>query len=456
VSGCLCADHSQGRGGSTAKQIPPQPGTIPALGLRAGTMAVLLYRRPALERGNIVLFSSWLRYAKRSALTAGRRTQAPPLQQAGFRPRLEALEDRWLPSTLTVTSLQDSGSGTLRAEIAAANSGDTIVFSSTLSSATTTKQTHGKPKPPPTTSPTITLTSGELLLSKNLTIQGPTFGQLTISGNYGSTYNGPSSRVFEVIQNATVTLSGLTISKGDGVAAISPSSWDGYGGAILNHGRLTLSGCTVSSSYAIFGAAGGPSEGGGIFSDGTLTLTSCTVSGNEASDGGGIYNAGTATVVESAISNNSAWPPSNSGYNPLTLGGGIFNHGTMTLSGCTISGNFANYRGGGIFNDGNGTLTLSGCTVSGNSASYDGGYGGAIFNDGTLTVSGCTVSANSMDGIYNDAAGTLTIENSSKITGNQPPSGYAGGEIDVENQGLLYLDSTNTIVVLEGNAPVLI
>src|SRR5262249_39111792 len=35
VKGRLCAEKLEGRGGSTAKQIPPQPGTTPALGLRA-------------------------------------------------------------------------------------------------------------------------------------------------------------------------------------------------------------------------------------------------------------------------------------------------------------------------------------------------------------------------------------------------------------------------------------
>src|SRR5215831_5250417 len=42
-----------------------------------------------------------------------------------FRPRVEALEDRWLPSQtgLTVTSLADSGPDTLRAAILTADAG---------------------------------------------------------------------------------------------------------------------------------------------------------------------------------------------------------------------------------------------------------------------------------------------------------------------------------------------
>src|SRR5262245_34162841 len=114
-----------------------------------------------------------------------------------FRPRLEALEERWLPSTLTVTNFLDDGSaGTLRAAIAGAQSGNTIVFDSALSGQT------------------ITLTSGKLVLNKNLTIQGPGADQLTISG-------GGTSRVFEVAATTgantrkptppQVTLSGLTI-----------------------------------------------------------------------------------------------------------------------------------------------------------------------------------------------------------------------------------------------------
>src|SRR6516225_655304 len=80
-----------------------------------------------------------------------------------FRPQVETLEHRDVPSTLTVTNNLDSGAGSLRAEIAAARSGDTIVFAPSL---------DGK---------TITLTHNELDITKNLTIQGPGAGQVTVS-----------------------------------------------------------------------------------------------------------------------------------------------------------------------------------------------------------------------------------------------------------------------------------
>src|SRR5437762_3030951 len=102
-------------------------------------------------------FFSWLRNRISNRAPRGRaqRRAAAPR----FRPQLEALEDRCLPSTLTVLNNLDSGPGSLRAEIAAAKSKDTIVFAPRLDGQT------------------ITLTSGELLINKNLTITGPGAGQ---------------------------------------------------------------------------------------------------------------------------------------------------------------------------------------------------------------------------------------------------------------------------------------
>ena len=102
-------------------------------------------------------------------------------------PRLEALEDRVTPSTLTVLNNADSGSGSLRAAIAAAHSGDTIVFAHSV---------HD-----------IKLTSGQLAVTKSLTIDGPGANQLTISGN-------DASRVFDVSNGASVTIDGVTIADG--------------------------------------------------------------------------------------------------------------------------------------------------------------------------------------------------------------------------------------------------
>src|SRR5262245_41282690 len=71
---------------------------------------------------------SWL-----SARMTGRpQTRRAPTRKPTrlFQPKVETLEGRDVPSTLTVTNTLDDGytSGSLRVEIAAAQSGDTIQF----------------------------------------------------------------------------------------------------------------------------------------------------------------------------------------------------------------------------------------------------------------------------------------------------------------------------------------
>jgi hypothetical protein len=316
-----------------------------------------------------MVFTLWPRKRDPRTTRATPCTSKSAGSHAAFRPRLEALEDRWLPSTLTVTSPRDNGTHSLRAAIAAAQSGDTIVLSPKLDGQT------------------IALTTGELYITKNLTIQGPGAGQLTISGNDGS-------RVFEVAANATVALSGLTISKGNAPVAPSQIAGAGDGGGILNFGTLTVSDSTVSNNHATF-------DGGGIYNDGTATVSNTTVSANVSiaggvpgsAAGGGIYNDGRLTVTGGTISGNSS-----------DRGGGIFNADTMTVSGGTISGNSVDDVGGGIFNFG--TATVSGCYVQNNSAYYGGvqlPHGSGIYNAGTaaaLTVLDSFFSGNSPDAIF--------------------------------------------------------
>src|SRR5262249_3390542 len=89
------------------------------------------------------------------ALLVSRRTR-PARPASPFRPGLEALESRYLLSPLTVTDPGDSGPRTLRGLIAAASPGDTVNFAPGLTR--------------------VTLTSGSLALTRNVTIQGPADG----------------------------------------------------------------------------------------------------------------------------------------------------------------------------------------------------------------------------------------------------------------------------------------
>jgi hypothetical protein len=468
-----------------------------------------------------------------------------------FQPVLEALEHRWVPSTLTVLNKLDTGAGSLRAEIAAAQNGDTIVFAPSLNGQTIT----------------LSKTKGELLINKNLTIVGPGADKLTVSGNN-------TSRVFEVAQAMQLSLSGMTISNG-------LAQYDNGGGILIDAGAvLTVSNCTLSGNSATFSKKGVGGHAGAIFNTGTATVSGCTLSGNSALGGdSAIYNVGTLTVnSNSAVSGNasigianylgtaavtSSTVSDNSGqglYNfggSSTLmvsdslltgnsgpdGGGVYNGGgTASISHCTLSDNFAYGEGGGIYATGgtnSGTLTVSDSILSGNSARDGGGggiaviagiatisdstlsgnstdgdwggggiffyqnvtatishctlsdnsatLGGGIINYGSLTVSSSTLAGNSATyggaiynvigtvtisdsilgpatingvslpgnsaskggGIYNQ--GTLTVENSSSITGNTAPVGFGA---DVYNQGVLYWDLSSGITVLDGNGSV--
>lgn len=272
-----------------------------------------------------------------------------------FRPQLESLEDRCVPSTLTVTNNLDDGSaGSLRADIAAAQSGDMIVFDPSL------------------TGQTIKLTSGVLDINKNLTIQGPGAGQLTISGSY-------TSQVFKVEAGDQVTLTGLKISDGSTTTSV--------GGGIDNFGNLTISACTVSNNFA-------GQNGGGIDNEfgATLTVSNSTVSGNQASEGGGIWSYGSLTITGSVVEQNRAMD-----------GGGIWSGGIATISSSTVSGNLAyggdsTGHGGGIYNAG--TMSLIASTVTGNNSD---GRGAGIYDRGYLTISSKSVVCNNFElaGPYN-------------------------------------------------------
>src|SRR5262249_36385284 len=164
---------------------------------------------------------------------------------------LEVLEDRCTPSTFTVLNLLDSGAGSLRAAVAAANANpgaDTIDFAVTG---------------------TIGLTSGQLGIIESLTINGPGASALTVSGN-------GASRVFGLYYNPTVSIADLTVANGW-------TSGTPGGGIYMAGGNLTLDHVAVSGNSAGSDSYGGQGAGGGLYvAGGTLALNNSTLSGNWA------------------------------------------------------------------------------------------------------------------------------------------------------------------------------
>ena len=260
-------------------------------------------------------------------------------------------------ASLTVNSAADAGGTcpgttcTLRQAIATAASGDTINFAAGVT--------------------TITLTSGELLINKNLTINGPGANLLSVQRNTAS--GTPVFRIFNIsnISNGTtsgltVTISGLTIANGLAHSESGDFASSIGGGIVNNHGTLAVESCTLSGNTAVFG--------GGIYNQGdggyagepaqapaTLTITNSTFSRNSANvyDGGAIYNDG-------EVGNN-----------------GKAGLATLNILNSTFSQNSASIAGGGIYNDGisgNALLNITNSTFSQNSGPNG---GGAIYNDGS-------------------------------------------------------------------------
>ncbi|MGD1871795.1 MAG: DUF4347 domain-containing protein, partial [Mastigocoleus sp.] len=272
-------------------------------------------------------------------------------------------------ANFVVNNTNDSGSGSLRQAIEDANANgeaDTITFDAAL---------NGQ---------TITLTSGELLITDDINIQGNGADQLSVSG-------GNTSRVFKIDDNdggnqIDVTIEGLTITDGQ-----TPSdSGNDDGGGLWNRENLTLKNAVVSNNQAI-------DDGGGIRNDGTLNIINTTVANNisqgtsSTSGGGGLHNSttGLTFIVNSTFSDNQANFNSGNGGN----GGGIRNDGTLNIINTTLSGNNAasTAGGGGAIANSIGTVNIDSSTITNNTAA---GVGAGVSTAGNVTVTNSIIAAN--------------------------------------------------------------
>jgi uncharacterized repeat protein (TIGR01451 family) len=356
----------------------------------------------------------WLASLRR-LMTAKVRLAQPPLsrsQRRRIRLAVEFLEDRIVPSTLTVDAgdvngTPPTGDYSLVGAINKANadgSGDIIQLTAGTYNVTSTftsvnsNSTHGA-----VAVPVITATN------------------LTIFGN-GSTINGNSSgRLFDVASGAGVTMENLTLKGGEA------SGSNAQGGAVYNSGNLTLKTVIVEGNKAV-GGAGQSGQGGGIYSNGgTLDVTNCTISANNATggaggpgaaggnaQGGGIYASGaTLTVSGGKVSGG-------------TLRGGNGGAGTANLP---TGGAGGNAEGGGIYALNSTVILTNGVSVSTNSIIDTGGgnigKGGAGYNGGAGGAGGNAEGG----GVYfaaQSSSNTLTIETGALINNNTASGGFGG------------------------------
>jgi hypothetical protein len=280
-----------------------------------------------------------------------------------------ALAARAGATTFQVTTLADSGPGSLRQAVLDANAAtgpDTVVFAATG---------------------TITLTSGEITITDDLVVNGPGAGALTVSGN-------DQSRIFNVFNAVEAVLSGLTLTRGH---------TDGDGGAVTAGGTFTLLNCVVSDSSAA-------ERGGGVFTSGHARVAGSTISGNAAHNGGGIYfyGFGDPIVEASTVSGNTA----------QSSGGGIsFRYGNASILNSTVSGNTARF-GGGISLESGGSgdpgtyILIRLTTVAGNTALVRGGG----IDDGVTDQNGAEIDHSILaNGVPEDVPSSLFTVNYSLI-----------------------------------------
>lgn len=295
---------------------------------------------------------------------------------------------------LTVTKTADTSDGvcdadcSLREAVAAAASGDTIVFASTLFDTPQTIQTNG-----------------QLTINKTLIINGRG-SNLTTVQNIAP--QGATSRAFFVDLTGNLTLSNLTVTGGN-------LSSGNFGGGIFNRNLLTVIGCQISgNNTATSGGGIRAGLGGGTDSPTTLIINS-TISGNAAQSFGGGLNlsSGNATVINSTISGNQA-----------STAGGISNSaGTTNIVNSTITANTATSGGGGGMRVEASTIILRNSIVAQNTAAL-GRPDISLVSTGTFTSNG-----NNLIGNSTDTANAITWQASDLLNQNAllAPLGFYGG-----------------------------
>jgi len=395
-----------------------------------------------------------------------------------------ARADEWV-----VTSVEDSGAGTLRDALITphTDSGDsvrTVTFS--LGGATRIELNSGvnvavsitqlridgslggtdkvtiastNPTTPSASGVTQTISAGDSITVTNANLDtvriqassSVTVVNSSITGASNSAYSGGA-----ITSGGTVTVTDSTISNNQATGA---------GGAISAVGNVTVTGSTITDNSANGGPVDG--DGGAISTSGSVTVTNSDITLNTAvRDGGAISSGGDVRLINSNVDTNFAYGN----------GGGVITSGSISADNSSVSDNTARGSGGAIQASGAYVEIYGGSEISGNTAVAAGGAilanspstevqilgnptvssmntqvngnrvtngpGGAIMSNGPVLIEGSTVSENSSSGsggaILADANVTLS---SATLSGNT--SDANGGAI-YSYQNVNMSDSTLT------------
>lgn len=345
-----------------------------------------------------------------------------------------------------VTTAADSGAGSLRAALDAANADDintlSITFDGALANQTINLTTIGD----------YGLNASAFIVSNSVIIDGGVLNLSIARQDPGA----PSMRLFRVATNAELTLKNVKLQNGvsfggnglDGAGGGGGGA--GMGGAIFSEGSVTIVNATLTNNQALGGyggrydtgglpdyqAAGG--TGGGFPKGG---IGGVQVDGGHGGFGGGGAGSGTP---------NSGWAQGGSGgfggrnggsfpNGPYTIFGGNGGFGAGGGGGWLAGGGGGMGAGGAIFNSG-GTLTILNSVISSNVVMGGGSYaynnapatagqglGGGIFNrNGTIVLSNVVFDLNSASnagGIYNLGDSGTVLLSMENVTLNNPSGG---------------------------------
>lgn len=203
------------------------------------------------------------------------------------------------------------------------------------------------------------------------------------------------------------------------------------GELVLTHGQLVVdSDVTIQGPGASQLTVNAADTSRVVFvtSGTTSTVNGLTLTNGVADyRGGGVYNEGVLVLADTIVQNSRTryWSSAPESWDG---GGGIFNEGSLTLQDSIVRGNYSGDEGGGIYNPrtGTGHIEIANSQIVDNSVRF---WGGGLYSDHrSLTLADSIISRNSANigaGLF-VPFGSATITNS-LISDNSASGSYGNG-----------------------------
>jgi len=294
------------------------------------------------------------------------------------------------PMPRSVTTCDDDAGNpdSLRAQVAAAASGDTIDLSPLLMVCST-----------------ITLGSEIDVQQDTLYFQGPGAAYLAIDGNH-------QSRIFKHSGMGTVGVSGLALKNGHYASTGMVSTDTSDGGCIYSSSNVTLVHSTVSDC-TVEHTGPGSARGGAVFSGGDLSLFATEITRDTAyasignASGGAAYAYKAFSAKYSTIADSVANTPD---VQHDSAAGGVFVLlGPAAIHGSTISGNRSDRMAALaiLSNRTQPSDTIVNSTISGNAASFE---TAGVWTNSSLSIYNSTIAFNHTSTVDGNFGAGLYIE----------------------------------------------